>query len=191
MNFSIRPLPTRGPLFEGAIAVYGEAFAQPPYNDPDRGAEIRTRMLDVHGVRKGFRAFVAVSEGERVVGMIYGYHSAPGQWWRDTVAKAIGRDLEREWLSDSYEVVEVAVAPAWQGRGVGRALIWELLQGREEATSVLSTRTDSRAHELYSRLGFETISTMAFAPRGALFHVMGKRLHQTADQHEGRYAGTL
>ena len=38
MTVSIQDLSARGPLFEGAIRVYGEAFAEPPYSDPDRGA---------------------------------------------------------------------------------------------------------------------------------------------------------
>jgi len=180
MNFTIDPLPIAGPLFEGAIRVYGDAFAQPPYSDPDRGREIRSRMLDVHGVRRGFRAFVALTPGGEVAGMTYGYHGAPGQWWHDTVARSVGEPLEQAWLSNAYEVVEVAVAPELQGKGIGRALIWRLLEGLDESTSVLSTRADSRAHELYARLGFEIITTMAFAPRGPLFHVMGKRLRQPA-----------
>lgn len=180
MKFSIQPLPTTGPLFEGAIRVYGAAFAEPPYSDPDRGREIRSRMLEVHGLRRGFRAFVAVAEDGTVAGMIYGYHGAPGQWWHDTVAKSVGKPLEQAWLSNAYEVVEVAVSPELQGRGIGRELIARLLEGLDETTSVLSTRADSRAHELYARLGFEIITTMAFAPRGSLFHVMGKRLRQPA-----------
>ena len=35
-----------------------------------------------------------------------------------------------------------------------------LLEGRLESTCVLSTRTDSRAYELYSRLGFEVVKEM-------------------------------
>jgi len=59
---------------------------------------------------------------------------------------------------------------------VGSALITELLRGRPERTCVLSTRTDSRAHELYARLGFELIIEMAFTTGGWPFYVMGKRL---------------
>ncbi|MGH6693120.1 MAG: GNAT family N-acetyltransferase, partial [Gammaproteobacteria bacterium] len=63
-----------------------------------------------------------------------------------------------------------------QGKGVGAALIACLLHGRPEATCVLSTRTDSIAHQLYRRLGFEQITEMAFASGGAMFYVMGKEL---------------
>ncbi|MCZ2109876.1 MAG: GNAT family N-acetyltransferase [Dehalococcoidia bacterium] len=176
MNWQILPLPTRGPLFEGAIRVYGDAFAEPPYSDPDRGAEIRTRVQEIHSLRPGFHAYAAVEPPENVIGMIYGYHGSSGQWWHDTVARAISPRSAAEWLADSYELVEVAVEPKHQSEGVGTALIRQLLDGRDEHTCVLSTRTDSDAHYLYQRLGFEVITEMLFAVRGAPFYVMGKRL---------------
>ena len=42
---------------------------------------------------------------------------------------------------------------------------------------MLSTRTDSQAHRLYRRLGFQQIALMVFAPGGAEFYIMGKPLH--------------
>ena len=178
MSWLIKPLPVRGPLFEGAIRVYGDAFAEPPYSDPDRGEEIRGRMQELHRHRQGFNALVAVLPGDEVVGMTYGYNGGPGQWWHDTVLKALPAKLAADWLSDSYELVEIAVSPSHQSRGVGSALIRQLLEARSERTCVLSTRTDSRAHELYRRHRFEMITEMVFAPRGAPFYVMGKRLRE-------------
>ena len=176
MTWIIEPLIVDGPLFEGAISVYADAFAQPPYSDPDRGDEVRSRLRDVHSKRPGFRGFAATESGRRVLGMIYGYHGAQGQWWHDTVRKALSRQMARDWLSDSYELVEVAVDPGEQSRGIGQALILALLDGRPETTCVLSTRIDSRAHELYRRLSFDVLTEMAFSPGGARFYVMGKRL---------------
>ncbi|MGI8926988.1 MAG: GNAT family N-acetyltransferase [Tepidiformaceae bacterium] len=176
MTWTIEPLPVNGPLFEGAIAVYSAAFAEPPYSDPDRGSEIRNRLRDVHSRRPGFRAFAAIVEPGSVAGMTYGYTGEAGQWWHDSVRRRLQPDGVRSWLERSYELVEVAVAPAHQGRGIGAALIGCLLGGRPESTCVLSTRIDSRAHLLYRRLGFEVITAMPFAENGALFYVMGKRL---------------
>ena len=176
MDWTISSIQAHGPLFEGAIAVYGEAFAQPPYSDPNRGAEIRQRVREAHSRRPGFRFLVACSGPERVVGMAYGYHGTPGQWWHDTVAAALDPLVAAEWLGDSYELVEIAVHPAVQGHGIGAALIQELIAPRNEATCVLSTRTDSEAHRLYRRIGFEEITEMAFTVGGYPFYVMGKKL---------------
>jgi predicted GNAT family acetyltransferase len=57
-------------------------------------------------------------------------------------------------------------------------LIAELLAPRNEATCVLSTRTDSDAHRLYRRLGFVEIKEMAFTNGGFPFYVMGKKLRE-------------
>jgi ribosomal protein S18 acetylase RimI-like enzyme len=176
MTWTVQPLPMLGPLFEGAIGVYGRAFAEPPYSDPDRGDEIRGRLQETHSHRIGFRAYTAVLQDGQVVGMIYGYRGAAGQWWHDMVGAQLSRDLAAKWTADSYELVEVAVDPEYQSQGIGEALIARLLEGCSEATCVLSTRIDSRAHVLYRRLGFEFVTEMAFAPRGAKFYIMGKRL---------------
>lgn len=176
MNFEIASMPINGPLFEGAIRVYGDAFAEPPYSDPDRGAEIRDRLRDVHCRRPGYRAFVALAPGGEVVGMVYGYHGSDGQWWHDTVKKKLPKVVAAEWLADSYELVELAVAPRYQRMGIGTELIHVLLAGTKERTCVLSTRTDSDAHQLYSREGFELVTEMPFVPHGGDFYIMGKRL---------------
>jgi len=177
MTWAIEPLPVDGALFEGAIAVYGEAFTRPPYSDPDRGREVRKRIREQHLQRAGFRLVGAVHDDQRVIAMAYGYHGAGGQWWHDTVCARVSRADRERWFSDSYEVVEVAVAPAFQSLGVGWAVVTALLEGRPESTAVLSTRTDSRAHILYGRLGFQVITEMRFALNGYPFYVMGKRLN--------------
>jgi ribosomal protein S18 acetylase RimI-like enzyme len=175
MSWTIQPLPLDGPLFDGAVRVYGDAFAEPPYLDPDRGAEVRDRLRTTHSKRRGFRALAAI-DGPNVVGMAYGYHGEKGQFWHDAVARRLGREGEARWLDDAYELVEIAVAPGFQSRGIGSGLITELLEGLPETICVLSTRTDSLAHNLYRRLGFEEIVEMLFAPGGQPFYVMGKRL---------------
>lgn len=176
MSWTIQPLPLDGPLFDGAVRVYGDAFAEPPYLDPDRGAEVRDRLRTTHCRRRSFRALAAVDGPVDVVGMAYGYHGEKGQFWHDTVARRIGREGEAAWLDDAYELVEIAVAPGRQGEGIGSALIENLLDGLPETACVLSTRTDSVAHRLYRRLGFEVIVEMLFSPGGEPFYVMGKRL---------------
>ena len=176
MNWRIEPLPTNGPLFEGAISVYSAAFARPPYNDPDRGDEISARIKETHAERAGFAALCALDDGDDVLGMVYGYEGEAGQWWHDAVVRAVDRETAKDWFGDSYEVVEVAVRPDRQDLGIGAALIRKLLMGRLERTSVLSTRRDSRAHILYARLGFQIINEMRFSPGGAWFYVMGARL---------------
>jgi GNAT superfamily N-acetyltransferase len=176
MPWTIEPLPTEGPRFDAALAVYREAFSRPPYSDRERAKEVRARIASQHGSRPGFRALCAIHHDGRVIGMCYGYHGSPGQWWHDAVAAAITPEEYRRWLADPFELAEIAVAPAFQSLGIGRGLIAGLLHGLSEATCVLSTQTDSRAHELYERVGFETFVEMRFMTGGKPFYVMGKQL---------------
>lgn len=166
----------RGPLLTGAFEVYDAAFSMPPYSDPQRVCEMRERLLDEHQRRPGFRALCAVIPGNEVAGMIYGFHSERGQDWHDFVAWKLGFGQARTWLSNAYELAEVAVTPAYQGEGIGTAMMERLLFGRPERTCVLSTRSDSDAHRLYERKGFETLCKVPFRDGGIDYYVMGKRL---------------
>lgn len=175
-KWSIHPLPLHGPVFLNAMAAYGAAFAEPPYSDRTRSIEVRERLHGEHSRRPGLKAYFAKLPGDDVVGMTYGFRSLRGQPWHEAVAQQIGFGPSRTWLSNAYELAELAVTPAYQGFGIGSALIAALLKGRSERTCVLSTRADSDAHILYERLGFETLCTMPFRSGGAPFLVMGKVL---------------
>ncbi len=175
-GWHIEPMPLRGPLFMGGLAAYAAAFALPPYSDPSRGLEVRERLHGEHGARPGLRLLCAVLESGTVAGMTYGFRSTPGYHWHEAVRRVLGYGASRAWLSNAYELAEVAVDPRYQGLGLGSALIEELLAGCKERTCVLSTRADSRAHLLYRRLGFEELCIMPFRTNGAPFFVMGRVL---------------
>ena len=187
MSWRIEPLPLHGPIFDGAIAVYAAAFAEAPYFDTDRGEEVSRRLSEVEWSRPGYEGFVAHGSGGEVVGVAYGYHGSPGQWWHDAVAGKIDRSTRHEWLRNSCELVELAVAPSLQRSGLGRALVERFLLERKEATCVLSTRADSHADAFYRRLGFETLAEVKFAPHGAPFFIMGKRLGTEAEATRSRW----
>lgn len=187
MSWRIEPLPLLGPIFDGAIAVYAAAFAEAPYFDTDRGEEVRKRLREVEWSRPGYEGFVAHVPGGDVVGVAYGYHGSPGQWWHDAVAGKVDRSTRHAWLRDSCELVELAVAPLMQRSGLGMALVERFLVGRGEATCVLSTRVDSHADAFYRRLGFETLAEVTFAANGAPFLIMGKRLGAEIEATRSRW----
>lgn len=179
MIWRLEPLPLDGPIFDGAIAVYAEAFARAPYFDDDRGEDVRRRLIGYEWLRPGYNGVVALTDAGEVGGLGYAYTGCPGQWWYDTVASQLDRSTKQRWMSDCCELVELAVAPELQGKGVGRLLMERLLSTRTEQTCVLSTHSQSSAVGFYSLLGFETIREMKFAANGADFTIMGKGL-QTA-----------
>ena len=78
------------------------------------------------------------------------------------------------WFDTAYELVEIAVLPTEQGQGIGTQLISTLLTERPEPGCLLSTRIDSRAYQLYERLGFSVLGEIKFADLSAPYYVMGK-----------------
>jgi len=130
-----------------------------------------------------------------IAGFAYGFHGTSGQWWHDLVRSALaaagGRDLAQAWLGDSFEVAEVHVHPAYQGRGIGRAMVPALIHPRLERTALLSTQdTDSRARRLYRSLGFTDLLTgYRFPGTDPPYAVMGAALPLPPGQGRGQGQG--
>lgn len=69
-------------------------------------------------------------------------------------------------LDDGAEVEDFFVEPAFQGRGVGGALMAELLTAaRAAGAEVLEVDADPNAEAIYARLGFATIGR---SPSGSI-----------------------
>ena len=148
---------TRKSTREDFKRVYAAAFAPPPYNRTARDAAWFEGQLIKHKGYAGFRGFVAQDEG-RVLGYAYGYASTRGHWWHDAVAEALGGGPEAVWLENAFEVVELAVEPAAQGRGLGGGLHDALLRGLPYRRALLSTiDTETAALALYEKRGWETL----------------------------------
>ncbi len=145
----------------------------------------RRSIMAGHAGYPGFRALIVAEDngsGEPV-GFGYGFRGGPGQWWHDTVARALvasgGVAAARAWLDDTFEVAELHVAPGYQGAGIGSGLLLRLTSGRPERTAVLSTRdAETRARRLYRGVGFTDLLTgFAFYPGGEPpYAVMGAEL---------------
>ncbi|GAA2578584.1 GNAT family N-acetyltransferase [Actinomadura fulvescens] len=163
------------------LDVYAAAMRPPSEQLPGRHT-----IMERHAAYPGFRAFVAERRGSflspvEVAGFAYGFHGAAGQWWHDVVHNALtgvgGPDHAAEWLDDPFEVAELHVHPEHQGRGLGRALLTSLCEGRRERTVVLSTLDripDSPARRLYRSVGMvDLLTDFEFPGGGPRYAVMG------------------
>jgi len=161
------------------ITVYAAAMRPPA----EMLAGRRSIMIG-HAGYPGFRALTAAENGSsETIGFSYGFRGAAGQWWHDTVARALasahGAAVASAWLNDSFEVAELHVVPEYQGRGIGAGLLFRLTSGRPERTALLSTRdADSPARRLYRGAGFTDLLTgFAFFSGGEPpYAVMGAEL---------------
>lgn len=160
------------------VAVYAEAFAAPPYHKPPGAAESFAATFQRHTGRADFRLAAALAGG-RLAGFGYGYSAGPGQWWHDSVAAALGPELAERWLRGAFELVELAVRPADQGRGLGAALLDRLLAGLTHRTAVLSTMAEETAGlRLYRRRGWQVVHpALRFPGIAAPYMIMGLDLN--------------
>jgi ribosomal protein S18 acetylase RimI-like enzyme len=145
----------------GIIEVYRATFTAPPWDETEEDVQwFGERLLD-HAQRSGFRGAVAVDgDTGQSVGFAYGYNVKPGEWWYDVARRALGRASERRWLGDSFEFVELAVAPSARANGIGGSLHDLLLKGLSCRTAILTTLDeDTPATRLYRSRGWVTLVT--------------------------------
>jgi ribosomal protein S18 acetylase RimI-like enzyme len=174
----IREIDARGYLkrLGAMLDVYTAAMDPPPEQLPGR----RT-IMERHATYPAFRALVA-ERRRNVVGFVYGFHGEIGQWWHDVVYHALadlGAGQADVWLTNPFEVAELHVHPAYQGRGIGRRLLETICAGRPESSVVLSTldRPGSRARRLYHSVGMTDLLTgFEFPGGGPRYAVMAAPL---------------
>jgi GNAT superfamily N-acetyltransferase len=170
------------------LQVYGDAFAPPPYRYTALDVSAFDFTLQTHTRRAGFKACAAFDDDGRLVGFTYGYTTAPGQWWRDLVVRALSRQDAERWFDDCFEYVELAVAPAAQGRGFGAQLHDMLVADLPHRTAALSTAQEmTRAQQMYLSRGWQIIVPhFDFPNRPHPYAIMGLDL-----AHRRQAAGSL
>lgn len=157
-------------LVDSAAELYGAAMARPTQLVGQRREIFRT-----HLTRHGFVSVLALAEAGELVGFGYGYLGQAGEWWHDVVANALGDESADRWLADAFELAELHVAPAHQGRGVGRTILQTLLDESRGRTVVLSTHDRrSPAYSLYRSVGFvDLLRRFVFPGSTEVYAVLG------------------
>lgn len=135
-------------------ALFAAAFAMPASE-----AASFTDHIARHAQRPDFRFLAALDPADkRLLGFVYGYTTAPGQWFQDTIRPALGPALAARWLDGAFEFTEFAVLPAAQGRGIGGRLHDAVLADLPHRRAILSTYDEpSAALALYRRRGWRAL----------------------------------
>lgn len=125
----------------------------------------RTESWRREVVQPGFTALAAV-EGDRALGVAYGYLGSQDLWWDRQVRRGLreagGPTTEQVLLMrDYFEVAEIHVAPDSQGQGLGRNLLSQLLWNAPGRHALLSTpeveHEANNAFSLYRSMGFRDV----------------------------------
>lgn len=105
------------------VTLYREAFTPPPYNEPEVEIMDFAQSLLTQLDREGYRFVAAIDDASgQLAGFAYGYAIRAARWWCDAVRPALSAELAAAWLENSYQFVELAVAPHFQGQGIGGRL---------------------------------------------------------------------
>ncbi|MFE1783584.1 GNAT family N-acetyltransferase [Streptomyces sp. NPDC059506] len=143
-----------------ALAVQALAFGL----DDDEIA-VRRRIVLGHARCPGARALGVQTPGGTLVGFGYGMPNDRTQWWSTVVEPYLRRTGHDDWLDDSFAVTELHVLPAYQGRGLGRALITRLTDESGQPRSLLSAiDADTPARHLYRSLGYADLARPVHFP---------------------------
>ncbi|MDQ4010020.1 MAG: GNAT family N-acetyltransferase [Actinomycetota bacterium] len=158
-----------------ALRIYVTAMRYPPGT-----ARHRSPMWLEHMLRAGWLCMAAF-EGDVLVGIAYGYRGAPGQWWHDEVHRGlvqVNPAAAQRHLTEYFELTELHVHPRAQGRGIGQALITELLSRADAPRVLLSTpEGPTRAWRLYRRIGFiDLLRNYHFTGDSRAFAVLSRTL---------------
>ncbi|MFC4947486.1 GNAT family N-acetyltransferase [Pseudonocardia sp. GCM10023141] len=149
-------------LLADAVALYGAAFGGAPYFETAEQAAGFGEQVQRHArERAGFR-FVTVQDGDTLLALAMAVLARPGQWWRDQVAGRLSVADADRWLGpECLEVIEVAVAPAAHGRGLGRLVHDVLISGSPAPTGALICHPEAlAAQRLYTSRGWTRIGSM-------------------------------
>ena len=137
--------------------------------------------LPQHTGRNGF-VFLVAREAQQIVGFGYGYDGAYGSWWTDRVERSLTAAEREEWIvPPHYEIVELHVRPSQQRRGIGSALLAQLLTRQPHDRALLSTQVASRrARAFYAKNGWIELASVDFGTGYPPYVVLGKRLYLPA-----------
>lgn len=136
-----------------------------------------SERLPQHVTRSDFVFLVARERGE-IAGFGYGFTGAHGQWWTECVARSLTARQRAEWLEPPhFEIVELHVRPSSQRRGLGSALLAQLLTRQPHDRVVLSTQLGSRkARSFYAKNGWSELASVDFGVGYPPYIVLGKML---------------
>ncbi|MEU3610489.1 GNAT family N-acetyltransferase [Streptomyces sp. NPDC035033] len=120
------------------VALCAQAFAGAPWHEPPLGC-VRTadRLLEAAAGRPGFHAVAALGPDGALLGLAAG--------WTDTVLSG---------GAPAFELAELLVAPAHQGRGLGRSLHDALLTAAGTGPALLTTLDVPELTDRYARWGW-------------------------------------
>ncbi|TDV55235.1 GNAT family N-acetyltransferase [Actinophytocola oryzae] len=135
--------------------LYRLCFSTPPWLESEERLLGFHDRFERHLANPGVSG-VVVSDGDAVVGVVYGWPSgaelASGSPFDDALAAAATPDIVRRLVAPAVTVAELMVDPGHQRRGIGRALLTRYVD--EFPAAWLATHPDAPAATMYRQEGW-------------------------------------
>lgn len=150
MSLSLRPTVARDEDFLWKMLYYASHSNDEPGVGPDDMRDDPNLACYITGWRAaGHMGFVAELAGEPV-----------GALWLRTLTEE--EDGNPVFIDVETPELAIAVLPGWEGKGIGSALLRELLKTLSPHLPgvVLSARSESDAVRLYERFGFSVVDVI-------------------------------
>lgn len=146
-------------MLESIAELYVQIHSgSPEYDYPmysRRGFLARTRS---QARRPGFEIVTASTDGA-LVGFSFGYPFPDAEWWANCTP--VPDEIRK---SSKFAVIELDVLHAHRGKGLGKRLLKELLDGRGEEYATLAAIPGSLAHSMYMRWGWYEVGEFPDPP---------------------------
>lgn len=139
---------------EEIAGLYQCCYTDPPWSETPVQLAGYPGKLAASTRRPGFAAWIVRGHG-RLAGICYGWPTPSelsGNRIYATLIRAAGAEGAAVLTRGAFEVAELFVHPAHQGRGLGRTLLARAVAGRD--TAWLITHPGAPAARLYERLGW-------------------------------------
>jgi ribosomal protein S18 acetylase RimI-like enzyme len=166
------------------VTIYRNAFTPAPYRKPEAEIEDFARTFPTQFNRTSYRFVGAFNPDQpHFVGFAYGYAVSAARWWVEHVKPALSAQAAQDWLENSYQFVEIALDPAFQGQGIGARLHDFLLNGIDYQRAVLSTlQADTTAQHMYRARGWIVLcEDLFFTGVARRYQIMGLELKPGAN----------
>jgi ribosomal protein S18 acetylase RimI-like enzyme len=169
-NVKLLPYDPASPHFQAVVNLYNTVWGHEGEEAVQSQIQLRR-----HATYPGYKGLAALLADWTMVGFAYGTTDLPGQWWHERIAPILGPHDTAKYLTRSFAVTELAVAPAARRLGLGRRLLDALLSSLEHTHATLSTQCDNLpARGLYESSGWRVlIERMRFSDGGTeyvIFH---------------------